>query len=43
MWDPAQYGRYADERGRPFHELVARVDAPAAGAGWSTSAAATGR
>jgi trans-aconitate 2-methyltransferase len=27
MWDPAQYGRYADERGRPFHELVARVPA----------------
>ena len=27
MWDPAQYGRYADERGRPFHELLARVDA----------------
>ena len=25
MWDPVQYGRYADERGRPFHELVARV------------------
>src|SRR4051812_29164587 len=24
-WDPAQYVRYADERGRPFHELVARV------------------
>jgi trans-aconitate 2-methyltransferase len=27
MWDPVQYGRYADERGRPFHELVARVAA----------------
>jgi trans-aconitate 2-methyltransferase len=27
MWDPVQYGRYADERGRPFHELVARVGA----------------
>ncbi|HTW21911.1 MAG TPA: methyltransferase domain-containing protein [Mycobacteriales bacterium] len=24
-WDPAQYDRYADERGRPFRELVARV------------------
>jgi len=27
MWDPVQYGRYADERGRPFHELMARVAA----------------
>lgn len=27
MWDPAQYGRYADERSRPFHELVARIGA----------------
>lgn len=27
MWDPTVYGRYADERGRPFHELVARVGA----------------
>lgn len=29
-WDPGQYARYADERSRPFHELVARVpvDAP---------------
>jgi len=24
-WDPQQYLRYADERGRPFHELVARI------------------
>lgn len=24
-WDAAQYDRYADHRGRPFHELVARV------------------
>lgn len=24
-WEPAQYLRYADERGRPFLELVARV------------------
>jgi trans-aconitate 2-methyltransferase len=29
VWDPAQYGRYADERGRPFHELMARVFAEA--------------
>ena len=28
-WDPLQYVRYADERGRPFHELVARVRAEA--------------
>jgi trans-aconitate 2-methyltransferase len=27
MWDPAQYMKYADERSRPFHELVARVQA----------------
>ena len=27
MWDPVQYQRYADERGRPFQELVARVAA----------------
>jgi trans-aconitate 2-methyltransferase len=26
LWDPTQYGRYAGERGRPFFELVARVD-----------------
>lgn len=24
-WDPTQYGRYADERGRPFLDLVSRV------------------
>jgi trans-aconitate 2-methyltransferase len=28
-WDPGQYGRYADERGRPFVDLVARIDASA--------------
>jgi trans-aconitate 2-methyltransferase len=30
-WDPAQYLRFADERARPFHDLVNRiaVDAPA--------------
>jgi trans-aconitate 2-methyltransferase len=30
-WDPVQYGRFADERGRPFTELVDRVrlDSPA--------------
>jgi trans-aconitate 2-methyltransferase len=26
-WDPAQYGRYSDERRRPFLDLVARVGA----------------
>ncbi|MEH0936566.1 trans-aconitate 2-methyltransferase [Micromonospora psammae] len=25
MWDPTTYLRYADERSRPFHDLVARV------------------
>jgi trans-aconitate 2-methyltransferase len=28
-WDPAQYTRYADERGRPFLDLLARVGAHA--------------
>jgi trans-aconitate 2-methyltransferase len=28
-WDPEQYGRYAGERGRPFLDLVGRIDAPA--------------
>ena len=28
-WDPDRYLTYADERGRPFVELLARVDAPA--------------
>jgi len=27
MWDPVQYGRYSDERARPFSELMARVTA----------------
>lgn len=25
MWDPELYGRFADQRSRPFHELVARI------------------
>lgn len=25
LWDPEQYGRFADERSRPFFELVSRV------------------
>ncbi len=27
MWDPGQYQRFADERGRPFSDLLARVRA----------------
>jgi trans-aconitate 2-methyltransferase len=27
MWDPAQYRRFADERARPFFDLLDRVDA----------------
>ena len=27
MWDPGQYLRYADERARPFFDLIARVGA----------------
>lgn len=26
-WDPVQYGRYADERGRPFLDLLGRIGA----------------
>lgn len=26
-WDPAQYLKFGDERGRPFHDLLARVGA----------------
>ena len=28
-WDPTQYARYAGERGRPFFELTARIEAAA--------------
>jgi trans-aconitate 2-methyltransferase len=28
-WDPVQYGRYADERSRPFFDLIRRIDADA--------------
>ena len=31
MWDPAQYLRFADERSRPFFDLVGRVAAEAPG------------
>jgi trans-aconitate 2-methyltransferase len=27
VWDPASYLRYGDERGRPFFDLVGRIDA----------------
>src|SRR5215467_686341 len=27
MWDPGQYLRYADERARPFFDLLSRVQA----------------
>ena len=43
MWDPAQYGRYADERRRPFHELVGDGSARSGPASSSTWAAATAR
>jgi len=28
-WDPALYGRYAEERGRPYLDLLARIEADA--------------
>jgi trans-aconitate 2-methyltransferase len=27
MWDPAKYLTFADQRGRPFHELIGRIGA----------------
>ncbi|WP_326644919.1 trans-aconitate 2-methyltransferase [Streptosporangium sp. NBC_01755] len=36
MWDPAVYGRYADERARPFFDLVSRI--PAADPGYVVDA-----
>src|SRR6478736_2253576 len=30
-WDPDRYLAYADERGRPFVELIARIDAASPG------------
>ena len=38
-WDPDRYLTYADERGRPFVELLARVGADRAPDASSTSAA----
>jgi trans-aconitate 2-methyltransferase len=29
VWDPAVYGRFGDERGRPFADLIARIGAEA--------------
>lgn len=29
MWDPRQYGRYGEERARPFHDLLMRIGASA--------------
>ena len=29
-WDPSQYGRFADERARPFRDLLAVVEVPSA-------------
>jgi trans-aconitate 2-methyltransferase len=31
MWDPGQYLRYADERARPFFDLLSRVQQPIPG------------
>ena len=39
-WDPDRYLTYADERGRPFVELLARIGADRRRARSSTSAAA---
>jgi trans-aconitate 2-methyltransferase len=32
-WDPARYLDFADQRSRPFHDLLARVGAPSGGSG----------
>jgi trans-aconitate 2-methyltransferase len=32
MWDPGEYGRFGDERSRPFFDLLGRVGAEAPGA-----------
>src|SRR5450432_2924559 len=31
MWDPGQYLRFGDERGRPFGDLLARIQAASPG------------
>ena len=28
-WDPAHYGQYADERSRPYGDLIRRIGQPA--------------
>ena len=30
MWNPDQYQRFSEYRSRPFHDLIARIDAPQA-------------
>ena len=42
-WDPERYLAYADERGRPFVELLARVARRPTRAPSSTSAAGRAR
>ena len=39
-WDPDRYLAYADERGRPFVDLLTRIAPPRTRAPSSTSAAA---
>jgi trans-aconitate 2-methyltransferase len=34
-WDPAQYGRFAEQRAQPFWDLVSLIHVPAAGLGRS--------
>ena len=29
QWDPTQYGKFTDERARPFLDLIARIEVPA--------------
>ena len=43
-WDPERYLQYADERGRPFVELLARVgtERPRSGVGRTGGAPAAG-
>ena len=40
QWDPEQYLQFADERGRPFDDLLARVPAERPAPASSTSGAA---
>ncbi len=38
-WDPDRYLTYADERGRPFVELIARIGAEHRAGSWTSAAA----